>query len=190
MAGRAGLYHKGIGGDTHHKGMGQAGNKSVLSYRADIGVPGEMAAHTRTHARARSLRREQFFPRFTFISILTIQFSRGRGSVGERGKALARAPSSPLFFFDVGEKVARRGVHSLPFRPGFGSSNSSLRPPRARSSICLPVDFQARNPRLKNPLLSTKSPLSHTTTAATCPLTKTKRGEQAIRATFLRLLPS
>jgi hypothetical protein len=43
MAGRAGLYHKGIGGDTHHKGMGQAGNKSVLSYRADIGVPGEQS---------------------------------------------------------------------------------------------------------------------------------------------------
>mmetsp|Transcript_10246 Transcript_10246/g.25089 ORF Transcript_10246/g.25089 Transcript_10246/m.25089 type:complete len:439 (-) Transcript_10246:230-1546(-) len=40
MAGRAGMYHKGIGSDTHHKGMGQAGNKSTLSYRADIGVPG------------------------------------------------------------------------------------------------------------------------------------------------------
>jgi hypothetical protein len=41
MVGRAGMYHKGIGSDTHHKGMGQAGNKSILSYRADIGVPGE-----------------------------------------------------------------------------------------------------------------------------------------------------
>ena len=39
------MYHKGIGGDTHHKGMGQAGNKSVLSYRADIGVPGEGRVH-------------------------------------------------------------------------------------------------------------------------------------------------
>lgn len=54
MAGRAGLYHKGIGGDNHHKGMGQAGNKSVLSYRADIGVPGESAAHTRARARSRT----------------------------------------------------------------------------------------------------------------------------------------
>ena len=43
MAGSAGQYHRGIGNDNHHKGMGQAGNKSVLSYRADIGVPGEWA---------------------------------------------------------------------------------------------------------------------------------------------------
>ena len=35
------MYHKGIGADHHHKGTGQAGNKSILSYRADIGVPGE-----------------------------------------------------------------------------------------------------------------------------------------------------
>jgi len=40
MVGRAGMYHKGIGADHHHKGTGQAGNKSILSYRADIGVPG------------------------------------------------------------------------------------------------------------------------------------------------------
>mmetsp|Transcript_32627 Transcript_32627/g.45277 ORF Transcript_32627/g.45277 Transcript_32627/m.45277 type:complete len:430 (-) Transcript_32627:58-1347(-) len=38
--GRAGIYHKGVGLDTHHKGTGQAGNKSLLSYKVDTGVAG------------------------------------------------------------------------------------------------------------------------------------------------------
>jgi len=38
--GMAGIYHKGIGKDNHHKGCGQAGNKSLISYRPDVGVPG------------------------------------------------------------------------------------------------------------------------------------------------------
>mmetsp|Transcript_47871 Transcript_47871/g.153404 ORF Transcript_47871/g.153404 Transcript_47871/m.153404 type:complete len:432 (-) Transcript_47871:77-1372(-) len=37
---RAGMYHKGIGLDNHHKGIIQGGNKSLLSYRSDIGIPG------------------------------------------------------------------------------------------------------------------------------------------------------
>ena len=40
MPGMAGVYHKGIGTDHHHKGIGQSGNKSMLSFRNDIGVPG------------------------------------------------------------------------------------------------------------------------------------------------------
>mmetsp|Transcript_43206 Transcript_43206/g.82425 ORF Transcript_43206/g.82425 Transcript_43206/m.82425 type:complete len:425 (-) Transcript_43206:282-1556(-) len=38
--GMSGIYHRGIGNDTHHKGTGQAGNKSLLGYRYDTGVPG------------------------------------------------------------------------------------------------------------------------------------------------------
>mmetsp|Transcript_22226 Transcript_22226/g.48812 ORF Transcript_22226/g.48812 Transcript_22226/m.48812 type:complete len:427 (-) Transcript_22226:243-1523(-) len=40
MMGMAGIYHKGIAKDTHHKGCGQAGNKSMISYRPDMGIPG------------------------------------------------------------------------------------------------------------------------------------------------------
>ena len=36
----AGIHHKGVGSDAHHKGPGNASNKSLLSYRSDIGVPG------------------------------------------------------------------------------------------------------------------------------------------------------
>jgi len=38
--GMAGTHHRGIGADHHHKGTGQAGNKSMLSYKVDTGVPG------------------------------------------------------------------------------------------------------------------------------------------------------
>jgi len=38
--GMAGQYHRGLGSDHHHKGTGQGGNKSMLSWRVDIGVPG------------------------------------------------------------------------------------------------------------------------------------------------------
>ena len=35
-----GQYHQAIGRGEHHKGIGQAGNKSMLGYRAGFGVPG------------------------------------------------------------------------------------------------------------------------------------------------------
>jgi hypothetical protein len=35
-----GHYHQGIGKGDHHKGCGQAGNKSMLGYRAGFGAPG------------------------------------------------------------------------------------------------------------------------------------------------------
>lgn len=38
--GAAGIHHKGIGSDTHHKGILQGGNKSMLSYNVGLAIPG------------------------------------------------------------------------------------------------------------------------------------------------------
>eukprot|EP00854_Cymbomonas_tetramitiformis_P004625 gene4625-5666_t len=46
----AGIYHKGIGMDNHHKGIGQAGNKSMMSYRVDSGIPGYAGYIPTTHS--------------------------------------------------------------------------------------------------------------------------------------------
>ncbi|KAK3233427.1 hypothetical protein CYMTET_56273 [Cymbomonas tetramitiformis] len=50
MVGMAGIYHKGIGMDNHHKGIGQAGNKSMMSYRVDSGIPGYAGYIPTTHS--------------------------------------------------------------------------------------------------------------------------------------------